>query len=131
MFTELQLEMINYRLEAPDAMAEVLAEELPLNYELAFELVTDRMGLLIEAVLCGWELDLIDIYMLKDISTDRVYVDIAAETLHEHIDGPGSPVMTHQKLSGIRKSHENLVDKLKTIILFAEKLNDISRTVIG
>ena len=114
MLTKSQQDIMQHRLDAVDAMAEVLSEDHPelFDYLQAYsDAVYKRSFYLVDKVCNPTQhnpLDQIDIYLLEDIVTDTAYVDLHEQAIGEDI--------TQQKYNGIVKSYEGMVEKLESVI---------------
>jgi hypothetical protein len=110
--TKLEKEIIQYRLGVPDAMAECLAddEEFGLSYAEADAMYGERLDGLIEKLLTDAELDKYEIEAVRDIATDRTYVDCAAGAIG--FEWETGKVMTPQWASRIFNTNELLSYKL-------------------
>ena len=108
--TRLQKDIIEHRLSVPCAMADVMCDEYPTlfrdwdDYESAISL---RAKDYIKRLIDGSPLDEIDLYMLEDIMSDEVFVDLA--------EGADPDECSAIKAAGIRKSHEYLCIKLQKL----------------
>lgn len=112
-FTGLQMDMINYRLEATEAMAEVLAEEIGATYEAALVLVERSAPGLIGKIERGEALNDIERSLAMDIATDTSYLSCSESCIGG--DWPdsedGSPMTAARHASFVR-SHDALKEKL-------------------
>lgn len=105
--TKLQIEIIQYRLDVPDAMAEVLAESQKIPFEEALKLVEQHAPDLIHKLQTDQQLNPVEVEMVKDIATDECYLCCCEDA----IDQPNSG-MTQQRYSQIARSYNQLTEKL-------------------
>lgn len=97
--TKLQKEIIQHRLDVTDAMADVMYDEYPALFSSWNECesaIISRAKTLIDKLVKGSDLDDIELYMVEDIVSDTVFVDL--------------------KAAGIRRSHEYLCIKLMELL---------------
>lgn len=114
--TKLEKEIISYRLEASDCMAEVMAEDMAMDMDDAFEIVWDRMNDLIEKLELDAKLDKYEKSMVWDIATCRVYASCADDAIGYEGQWGGGKTMTSHYASRIRNISEELGDKLLELI---------------
>lgn len=112
--TKLEIEIIEHRLDVPDAMAEVLMAELPENtsisYEQAFNLYEERLPGLIAKLTANEPLDQWEVHAVWDVATDKTFVDAADDAINSHWkDGKE---MTPQWAAKIFNCSEALSEKL-------------------
>ena len=105
--TKLQVEIIQYRLDVPDAMAEVLAESQRMTYEQAIELVEKYAPNLIYKLQADLPLYPAEVEMIRDIATDECYLACC----ESDIEDPRSE-MTQRRYTQIERSYQNLRNKL-------------------
>tara|TARA_R110000803_G_scaffold206296_1_gene273487 strand:+ start:1130 stop:1513 length:384 start_codon:yes stop_codon:yes gene_type:complete len=118
-FTALQLNMINHRLEAPDAMAEVLAEELVTDYETAIGLVDRYAPKLIMMLEKNLAFGLITGSLLDDLKTDTCYLSCAESSIGDNWpDSKTGTPMTPFRFSRFMASHDSMVDKMNKAIRY-------------
>ena len=105
-FTELQLEMIQHRLDVPDAMAEVLADTQQISYEEAFELVEKHAPDLIYKLQADLPLYATEVQLVIDVALDQSYLACC-----ENAIGDDKP-MTRRRYNQIERSYYDLREKL-------------------
>tara|TARA_R110000787_G_scaffold109446_1_gene217974 strand:- start:450 stop:956 length:507 start_codon:yes stop_codon:yes gene_type:complete len=125
--TKLEKEIIEHRLEVPDAMAEVLADSFDISYEKALDLYDERLPGLMAKLVADKLLDKWEVEAVRDVATDNVYADMAEDAIGFHWED--GKEMTPQWASRIWNTSENLHNKLMSIISSREI--KISRTFIG
>ena len=109
-FTELQLEMIQHRLDVPDAMAEVLADTQQISYEEAFELVEKHATDLVYKLQADLPLYPVEVALVIDIASDKSYLACCENAIGVEWDD-GKP-MTHRRYNQIERSYYDLREKL-------------------
>ena len=108
--TKLEIEIIEHRLEVPDAMAEVLADTVDISYEKAFDLYEERLPGLIAKIAADQPLDQWEVHAVRDVATDKTFADAADDAINSHWkDGKE---MTPQWASKIFNCSEALSEKL-------------------
>ena len=123
--TKLEKEIIEHRLEVPDAMAEVLADSFDISYEKALDLYDERLPGLMAKLVADKLLDKWEVEAVRDVATDNVYADMAEDAIGFHWED--GKEMTPQWASRIWNTSENLHNKLMSIISSREI--KISRTL--
>jgi len=112
--TNLEIEMIEHRLEVPDAMAEVLADTIDISYEQAFDLYDERLPGLIAKLTANEPLDQWEVHAVRDVATDKVYADMAEDAIG--FNWKDDKEMTPQWASKIFNCSKALSEKLLTYI---------------
>ena len=112
--TKLEKEIIQHRLDVPDAMAEVLADTIDISYEQAFSLFDERLPGLIAKIAADQPLDEWEVHAVRDIATDNVYACMADEAIGWGWEGGKN--MTPKWASRIWKVNENLQNKLMRLL---------------
>jgi len=113
--TKLEKEIIQHRLDVPDAMSECLADnaEFNLSYEQAFEIYDERLPGLIAKLTADELLDKWEVEAVTDIANDDTYAHTAEGAIgFEWDDGKE---MTPQRASRIWTISEKLHTKLKDV----------------
>ena len=108
--TNLEIEIIEHRLEVPDAMAEVLADTVDISYEQAFQIYDERLPGLIAKLTDNEPLDKWEVEAVRDVATDNVYADMADDAIG--FNWQDGKEMTPQWASRIWNTSENLHNKL-------------------
>ena len=113
--SNLEKEIIAYRLTVADAMAEVLEDtlEYALSYDECERLIRERTSTLISKLENDSPLDDIEEHMVNDIASDYCYVDSAEDNIGYDFDGV---VMTRQRAARIVNVHSQLCEKLTSAI---------------
>lgn len=112
--TALQVTMIQHRLDVPDAMAEVLADDLDVTYETARDLVEENGPGLIAKLEQDEELNPVERALCEDIATDRTFADSAECAIGDHWPEDHDPIMSEQRARAIARSADELEEKLKS-----------------
>ena len=118
-FTKLELEIINHRLEVPDAMGEVLQAHLEeagveVGDSEAFELVEKYAPDLVDKLETNGKLNPIEKELIFDIATSRTFSDAAKSCIGDIWDG--NRTMTASWSSRILNTEKNLNRKLMSHI---------------
>tara|TARA_R110000744_G_scaffold162542_1_gene279185 strand:- start:3 stop:356 length:354 start_codon:yes stop_codon:yes gene_type:complete len=114
--TKLEKEIIQHRLDVPDAMSECLADdaEFNLSYEQAFSLFDERLPGLIAKLTSDQTLDKWEVEAVRDIATCDVYAWMADGAIG--FDWEDGKEMTPQWASRIWNTSENLQNKLMRLL---------------
>jgi hypothetical protein len=109
--SNLEKEIIAYRLTVPDAMADVLEDTLEYNvsWDECERMIRERTNTLINKLENASPLDEIEEHMLNDIASDYCYVDSAIDNIGYVFD---EKKMTRQRAKRIESVHNQLVEKL-------------------
>tara|TARA_R110000824_G_scaffold65405_2_gene170343 strand:+ start:359 stop:856 length:498 start_codon:yes stop_codon:yes gene_type:complete len=118
--TKLEKEIIQHRLDCPDAMSEVLVddEKFGLSYAEGLAVYDERLDGLLEKLLTDAELDKYEIEAIRDIATDKVYADMANDAIGSKWEDGRK--MTPQWASRIFDTNEQLSLKLLLFIAVLE-----------
>jgi hypothetical protein len=112
----LEKEIIRYKLEAPDCMAEVMEESMGIPIDDAFEIICDRFNDLIEKLEKDKPLDIYEKQMVSDIATDNVYADCAQDAIGYEGQWEGGKTMTAHWAARIANINGELCEKLEKLI---------------
>lgn len=126
MFTKLQKEIINFRLDEPHAMAECIEDEYPLLFvstNAYVKAIEERSQNLIEKLCQNVELDFIEILMVKDIAQDECFIDLTYQAVDEYLyKNYPEQYVSKQKFQATERAYNDLVKKLNSILSTNEEV---------